>query len=66
MAKKIIGMYRCLGCGKLFDVDDVRVEHESRGEFWGMPCTETMYYSPCCMDDFDDAYEDDEDDFMEE
>jgi len=35
MAKKISGMYRCLGCGKLFDADDVKAVQESRGEFWG-------------------------------
>lgn len=62
MAKRIMGMYRCMSCGKLFDADDVKKVEESRGEFWGMPCTETMYYSPCCTDDFDDAYEEDEED----
>lgn len=66
MAKRIIGMYRCLGCGKLFDADDVKKVEESRGEFWGFPCTETMYYSPCCTDNFDDAYEDDEEDEIDD
>lgn len=62
MAKKIHGMYRCLGCGKLFDADDVKKVEESRGEFWGFPCTEKMYYSPCCTGDYEEAYEDDEED----
>lgn len=62
--KRISGKYRCLACGKLFDEDEVKKVEESRGEFWGFPCTETMYYSPCCTDDFDDAYEEDE--LMEE
>jgi len=25
-----------------------------------------MYYSPCCTDDFDDAYEDDEENEIDE
>lgn len=60
MAKRIQGKYRCCECGKIFDEDNIKVVEEDRGEFWGMPCTETMYYSPCCMDDFDDAHEDEE------
>ena len=67
MAKRIQGKYVCLGCGKLFDEEDIKVVEESRGEFWGFPCTERMYYSPCCTDDYDDAYEENEDDeLMEE
>ena len=60
--QRIYGKYRCCECGEIFDEDEIKVVEEDRGEFWGMPCTETMYYSPCCMDDFDDAYEDDEED----
>ena len=62
MARRIYGKCRCCNCGKLFDEDDIKVVNEDRGEFWGMPCTERMYYSPCCTDDFEDAYEDDEED----
>lgn len=41
-------MFYCESCGNVFDEPD-EVE-ESRGEFWGMPCSETMYYCPCCGD----------------
>lgn len=58
---RIRGMYRCKECGRLFYEDEVMVVEESRGEFWGFPCTEKMHYSPCCMGDYDDAYEDEED-----
>ncbi len=57
---KIKGVYRCCNCGKEFDADEVKIVEESRGEFWGMPCTERMYYSPCCTDSFEDVWEDDE------
>lgn len=54
-------MYRCYNCGKTFSTP--KIVYESRGEYWGIPCTETMYYSPCCGDeDFDEIKEDEEDD----
>lgn len=46
--------YRCVNCGRIFEEDDIVRKEESRGEFWGMPCYETMYYSPCCKDDFEE------------
>jgi hypothetical protein len=46
--------YRCGNCGRIFEEDDIVRTEESRGEFWGMPCYETMYYSPCCKDDFEE------------
>lgn len=49
--------YRCCNCGKIFDESDILRIEESRGEYWGIPCTETMYYSPCCKDDYDVAEE---------
>lgn len=42
--------FRCDKCGKEFDWP--KAVQESRGEFWGVPCSETVYYSPCCEDDF--------------
>lgn len=48
-------MFRCCNCGKLFDWPVE--ERESRGEYWGVPCFETVYYSPCCMDDFEEVEE---------
>lgn len=43
----------CCNCGKIFDYPEA-VE-ESRGEYWGMPAYETMYYSPCCTYDFEEV-----------
>lgn len=39
-------IYKCNDCGKEF-LEPQAVE-EDRGEFWGMPCSETMYYCPEC------------------
>lgn len=61
---RIQGKYRCCNCGRLFDYDEVEKVEEGRGEFWGFPCYETMYYSPCCLDDYEEAYEDE--DLMDE
>lgn len=57
-------MFRCYHCGKIF-YEPKRVE-EPRGEYWGVPCTETMYYSPCCTDDFEEVTEEDEEEEEEE
>ena len=64
---KINRKFRCDKCGKIFDwPKEVR---ESRGEYWGIPCWETMYYSPCCTDDFEEITdgepEEDEDEYSE-
>lgn len=63
---RIQGKYRCCNCGRLFDYDELKKVEEGRGEYWGIPCYETMYYSPCCQDDYEEAYEDDEEDFIDE
>ena len=39
-------MFKCYECNEVFDKPD-EVE-EDRGEFWGIPCTETMSYCPHC------------------
>ena len=49
--------YRCCNCGEICEIYGVE---ESRGEFWGFPCKETIYYSDCCNDDFEEV--DDEED----
>ena len=41
-------MFKC-ECGAMFEYP--KEVEESRGEFWGIPCTETMYYCPECGDD---------------
>lgn len=51
----------CNDCENGFDEYD-EVE-EDRGEFWGMPAYETMYYCPFCgSEDFDEVEEEDEED----
>lgn len=46
-SKEREGKHYCNHCHTWFDDYDVREVEESRGEFWGMPCTETMYYEHC-------------------
>ena len=41
-------MLICCNCGKPCTVHAV---DEYRGEFWGFPSYETIYYSDCCNDD---------------
>lgn len=50
--------FKCCDCGKTFNVP--KLVEESRGEFWGAPCYETMVYCPYCMGDFEDNKEDEE------
>lgn len=47
-------MFKCNDCGsKFYQPEDV---YESRGEFWGMPAYEVMYYCPICgSEDFDEC-----------
>lgn len=46
--------FKCFECGSIFD--EPRAVEESRGEFWGVPVSETMYYCPCCgSDDYDEV-----------
>ena len=48
-------MYKCRDCGEYFEEPE-RVE-EPRGEFWGVPCSETMYYCPYCGgSDWDESW----------
>ena len=50
-------IYKCCNCGCECGIHAVQ---ESRGEFWGMPCSETMYYSDCWDDDFEEVEVNDE------
>jgi hypothetical protein len=38
----------CGNCGEKLDDDDIRQVWESRGEFWGAPCSECMVVGYCC------------------
>lgn len=51
----MIRRFRCEECGAIFDWP--KAVEESRGEFWGIPCSETVYYSPCCEADFEEIEE---------
>lgn len=44
--------FKCWECGKTFN--EYKEVQESRGEFWGIPCSETMCYCPYCDGDFDE------------
>lgn len=47
-------MYKCNCCGKTFE--HPACVSESRGEFWGMPAFEDVYYCPFCdSEDYDDV-----------
>ena len=49
-------MFICLDCGHIFDDDEVAVWQESRGEYWGVPCYETVSGCPCCNGDYVKTY----------
>lgn len=49
-------MVKCEDCGWIGDPEELRKVEEPRGEFWGVPCSETMYYCPCCGSDNIDDY----------
>ena len=59
-------MYKCTECGCIFDEDDVVEWEEDMGEFWGAPCTQTVYGCPRCYSTGYERYrEEDEEDLDE-
>lgn len=61
--------YKCYDCEAVFEEDEIATWQESRGEFWGSPCYETMTGCPFCFsgnieeyNEEDDEEEDQEDD----
>lgn len=54
--------WKCYCCEETFSEPDVRHEREDRGEFWGMPAFEDMYYEVCpfCGSDDVDAVNEEE------
>lgn len=46
----------CLECGCIFDEDEIAVWQEDRGEFWGIPCFETVSGCPVCKGDYVETY----------
>lgn len=42
-------MLKCEDCGAIFEEDELATWQESRGEFWGSSCYETMQGCPHCF-----------------
>ena len=49
--------YMCIECGHIFEEGEEAVWEESRGEYWGTPCTETVSGCPKCKGDYQEAFE---------
>ena len=47
----------CLECGHVFDEDEIVTWQDSRGECWGVPCSEEVGGCPCCLGDFVKTYQ---------
>ena len=47
-------MYHCNECGHLFEEGEQSTWSESRGEFWGNPCSEKMSGCPICKGDYEE------------
>lgn len=45
-------MFKCDDCGHLFEQGEEAIWEESRGEFWGQPCYETVSGCPKCKGDY--------------
>jgi hypothetical protein len=45
----------CIDCGKLFEDGQQARWSESRGEFWGIPCRETVTGCPSCKGSYVEA-----------
>jgi transposase-like protein len=54
-------MLKCKDCERTFDESEIATWEESRGEFWGMPCTETMSGCPFCHSGDIEEYQESED-----
>ena len=52
-------MFKCNECGAIFE--ETATWNESRGEFWGMPCSETMHGCPECFSTDYDEFEEGDD-----
>ena len=46
-------MYKCLECGNLFEEGEQATWQESRGEFWGSICNETLSGCPVCKGEYE-------------
>lgn len=48
-------MYICLECGHIFEDGEEKRWSESRGEFWGMSCSEEMIGCPICGGNYEES-----------
>lgn len=46
--------YICLDCGRIFEDGEQKTWSESRGEFWGVSCSEEMSGCPDCGGDYEE------------
>ena len=49
-------MYKCVDCGHVFEDGEQAVWNEDRGEYFGMPCSETMTGCPKCHGYYEEAH----------
>lgn len=47
--------YKCLECGHIFEEGEQACWLESRGEFWGTPCSEHMSGCPLCKGEYEET-----------
>ena len=47
--------YRCLDCGHIFEEGEQGRWTESRGEYWGTPCSEKMIGCPICHGEYEET-----------
>lgn len=48
-------MYKCIECGHIFEEGEEVSWSESRGEYWGVSCCETMSGCPICKGDYEET-----------
>jgi hypothetical protein len=47
--------YKCLSCGHVFEEGEQACWTESRGEYWGFPCYESMSGCPVCKEEYEET-----------
>lgn len=47
--------YKCLSCGHIFEEGEQACWRESRGEYWGSPCYETISGCPICRGEYEET-----------
>ena len=47
--------YKCLNCGHIFEEGEQACWSESRGEYWGVACSENMSGCPLCKGEYEET-----------